>query len=98
MPSTERAESPGDTIQGFFRAVNERIRELGWGESGEYDLVCECDDIGCKRPLRMRPEEYDRVRSDATQFAVLPGHEWAGEDDVLVRTDRFVVVAGFPRR
>ena len=39
------------------------------------------------------PEEYEALRSDETQFAVLPGHERAGEDEVLVRTDRFVVVS-----
>jgi len=28
----------------------------------------------------MGPEEYEALRSDETQFAVLPGHERAGED------------------
>jgi hypothetical protein len=93
MASVDEAQTAGDSTPEFFRAVNERIRELGWGYSGEYDLVCECDDIGCNRALRMRPDEYQALRSDPMQFAVRPGHERAGEDVVLRRSDRFVVVS-----
>jgi hypothetical protein len=89
-----RAESAptGASIPEFFRAVNERIRELGWHESSQYELVCECDDPGCARMLRMQPWEYEALRSDVTLFAVLPGHERAGGVELLVRTDRFVIV------
>jgi hypothetical protein len=42
--------------------------------------------------LRMQPWEYEALRSDVTLFAVLPGHERAGGVELLVRTDRFVIV------
>ncbi len=38
-------------------------------------------------------EEYDRVRSDANSFAVLPGHEPAAVEQIVDATDRYVVVA-----
>lgn len=61
-----------------FREVNERIRGLNatFSEfSGEFSIVCECDDAACVEHLSIRPEEYERIRSDPTLFAVLRGHE-----------------------
>jgi hypothetical protein len=40
----------------------------------------------------MQPGEYEALRSDALLFAVLPGHERPGSQQLLIRTDRFVVV------
>lgn len=61
-----------------FREVNERIRGLNatFSEfSGEFSIVCECDDSACVEHLSVRPEEYEAIRNDSTLFAVLPGHE-----------------------
>jgi hypothetical protein len=61
-----------------FREVNERIRGLNatFSEfSGEFSIVCECDDAACVEHLSIRPDAYESVRSDPTLFAVLRGHE-----------------------
>ena len=92
MSSRKRANGEAATIPELFRGLNERIRELSWAEKSEYDVVCECDDASCIRMLQMRPEEYHTLRSDPTHFAVLPGHERVGRDEVFLRADRFLIV------
>jgi hypothetical protein len=78
----------------LFREVNERIRELeGHGSVGEYDFVCECADDACTSVIRLTAEQYEAVRSDASAFAVLPGHERADTDVVLGRRDGYVTIA-----
>ncbi len=81
-----------DDISDLCRSVNERIRELEGMRLGEYDFVCECEDDGCTQVLRMTAEEYEALRSDPWQFAVLPGHEEPTFEKVLVRADRYTVV------
>jgi hypothetical protein len=76
----------------FYRLVNERICELGWFDSGGYAFVCEYDDASCARAMRMQAWEFDAVRSAKKLFVLLPGHERAGRDEQLVRTEQFVIV------
>ena len=88
MSAAEVSEIPD-----LFRAVNERIRELGVPALGVADLICECADGECTRVMPMTLGEYDSVRSDPSLRAVLPGHdrvELGGQ--VVWRTERFVVV------
>jgi hypothetical protein len=85
-------ERPAARGARLFRAINERIRELeGDRPVGQYDFFCECEDETCTGVLRLSANEYESVRSDANQFAVLPGHERPTEE-VIRRTARFVVV------
>jgi hypothetical protein len=74
------------------RSVNERIALLedAWG--GEHDFVCECEDDRCTQVMQMDMQEYEAVRGNPMQFAVLPGHEEADRDHVVVRTERYVAV------
>jgi Domain of unknown function (DUF1918) len=74
------------------RSVNERIRDLEGMRLREYDFVCECEDHACTQVMRMTANEYETLRSDSRQFAVLPGHEHPEHEEVLVRTDRYAVV------
>jgi hypothetical protein len=74
------------------RSVNERIRELEGARIGEYEFICECGDSACTQVMRMREQEYEAVRSDPSQFAVLPGHEQPRFEKVLRRTDRYSLV------
>jgi hypothetical protein len=92
MSSVTTAAAAATTIPEFFRAVNERIRELAWPVLSDYDLICECNDSSCMRLLRMQAEEYEALRADQLHFAVIPGHERYGRDKVIVRTERFVIV------
>ena len=87
------SEQPGAGGAELFRAMNERIRELeGDWLVGEYDFFCECEDETCTGVLRLSAREYESVRADPNQFAVLPGHERAS-DEVISRTERFLIVS-----
>ena len=79
-------------VSELFRAVNERILELGAPESGHAELVCECRDEACTHMLRMTPAECEALRSEPHLYAVVPGHDRAGSEEVVRRTDRFVLV------
>jgi hypothetical protein len=80
--------------QSLFRELNERIEEL----AGSFDLlealplVCECGSPRCDNRLELSIAEYEKLRSDPTHFAVLPGHEIADVERVVEENERFFVV------
>jgi hypothetical protein len=81
-----------------FRRINE---DIGRGRDAEDDttlvgFVCECGDGDCARLIEMTPAEYQRLRTEPTQFAVVNGHEIAEVERVVLRTDRFAVVQKQP--
>jgi hypothetical protein len=61
----------------LFRAVNERLDELGsivpWSRKTEY--LCECSDTSCIEAITLSKEEYEQVRARPTVFVVVAGHE-----------------------
>jgi len=62
----------------MFREVNERLRSLNTGLSGltgVMEIVCECGDLGCAEQLSIPASRYEDVRSDATWFVIVPGHD-----------------------
>ena len=68
----ERERRIGEN-EALFRQVNERIKELNRGfsavlERGDY--LCECGDEACIERVSLTPEEYERVRSEPTDFVV----------------------------
>ena len=78
-----------------FRALNERLRESGaaWdGHEGVLSLVCECGDEDCTQPITLTPGEYESVRSEETQFAIVPDHVHAELEDVVSAHAGWVVV------
>jgi len=78
-----------------FRALNERLQETGaaWvGREGVMSLVCECGDEDCTLPIELTPDEYESVRADETQFALVPGHVRPEVEDVVSRQEGWVLV------
>jgi hypothetical protein len=78
-----------------FRALNERLRESGatWeGREGTLSLVCECGDEDCTLPIYLTPGEYESVRADETQFAIVPGHVRPEVENVVAEQDGWTVV------
>jgi hypothetical protein len=79
-----------------FRAANEEIREsadeLEFGEP--IPFICECGEPACREILRLSARDYEAVRSEATHFFVVPGHEQvAGSAGrVVSRQTEYVVV------
>lgn len=80
----------------LFRAVNERIKELGetiLNAASEIDFACECNDIDCHRPIVMTIEEFDAIDRAANRFIVCRGHEDLDLEDVVGEHDGYLIVA-----
>jgi len=78
-----------------FRALNERLRKGSdtWGPGdGVLELVCECADEDCTRSITLTPRGYESVRSDETQFLVVPGHQRIEVEDVVAEREGWFVV------
>jgi hypothetical protein len=83
-----------------FRKANERLREdwrrLGMGADDIGLFLCECGDVTCKDPLKVRLDDYATVRADDGAFFVVPGHEdetvESVVDDLDVAANGFLVV------
>jgi hypothetical protein len=79
--------------EAVFRQVNEQIAELGERHGVEtLEIVCECSNGECVKPLSVSLSEYEDARRDATTFIVHTGHEDATIERVLgVRGDHTLV-------
>jgi hypothetical protein len=85
--------SGSSEVADLFRAVNERVVELGAPAFGPADLICECPDQTCMRVLRMSVDAFDALRAEPALYAVVPGHEQPDdEDEVVGRADGYVLV------
>jgi hypothetical protein len=78
--------------EAIFRSINERVEEVQDAESQETDFLCECGNLDCTQTIAMRKAEYEKVRRDATTFAVIPGHVLEDVESVVEETDRFTIV------
>lgn len=83
--------------EAMFRSVNERVEEVVQpGPTEVIDFLCECGDTECVEKISLTREEYERVRADGAQFAILAGHEIPTIENVVLRADRFLVVRKHP--
>jgi hypothetical protein len=80
--------------QVIFREVNDRIREVtnGFGVADPIDFICECSGEGCTESVSLTAEEYERVRSSATLFVIVPGHETLEVEQIVDANERFILV------
>jgi len=79
--------------EALFRSVNERIAKAAKRfDTDEATFVCECADQQCAERVDATLEEYERVRSDATQFLLRPGHEDTRVERVVERADRRLAI------
>jgi hypothetical protein len=85
--------------ENLFRAVNERLRELGDAFSmvtEDAEFVCECGTASCTEQIRMPLEEYERIRSDPKRFFVVSGHERPEYEKVVSEHEAYVVIEKLP--
>ena len=88
--------------EALVRQVNEKIEQVDQASSFAddemaFEFHCECgraddDEIGCDERVVMTLREYEDIRAQDDRFAVVPGHEDAALEDVVRRSDRFLVV------
>lgn len=77
--------------ENLFREVNERIEDLA--ASASYtQFICECFDDACDQRVAMTVQEYEHIRSEGSQFFVLPGHNVQDVDEVVEANDRYLIV------
>jgi hypothetical protein len=83
--------------EAMFRSVNERVEEVVQpGPTEAIDFLCECGDTECVEKITLTREEYESVRMDGAQFAIVVGHEIPAIESVVRRGDRFLVVRKHP--
>jgi hypothetical protein len=81
--------------EAVFRAVNERIEGLAETfdlKTQPLDLICECGDAACVERISMTPADYEKIRSEAHQFAVYPGHEYPDVESIVARLKGYDIV------
>lgn len=80
-------------IEGTERLANELIVK-GNPPNGTEPMTirCECGNPTCHEPLVLRPDVYERVRSDAMQFIVSPGHEFPEAEDIIEEEAGYEIV------
>jgi hypothetical protein len=94
----ERTRRIGEN-EALYRAVNERIEDLNetFGMITEsMTVVCECASLECAEQIELPIPEYERVREDATQFVVRPGHEVPDVESVLEQHEEWLLIRKDP--
>jgi hypothetical protein len=95
---SERARRIGEN-EALYRAVNERIEDLNdaFGVLAEsMAVICECGRLECTEQIQLDIPTYERVRADAAQFVVLPGHELPDVEHIVERHDGFNIIRKDP--
>jgi hypothetical protein len=80
--------------EALFRSINERI-EAGTWPAAPSDVVafrCECAALGCNVLVELTIADYESVRANPRRFLLAPGHEIPAIEQVIRRTDAYVVV------
>ena len=77
------------------REINEQIEQAHEAApvEGPVRVLCECGREECDRLIAMTLAEYESVRADPRQFAVVRDHVLAEVEQVVAETDRYTVVA-----
>lgn len=77
------------------REINEEIEQAHQEDppARRMDIACECALKTCDRVLEITMAEYQDVRSDARQFAIVPEHLIGDIERIVYENDRFAVVA-----
>jgi hypothetical protein len=75
------------------REINEGIEDAHEGSPGrQIRMICECGRDECERVVAITVAEYEQIRNDPIRFAVTRDHVMPDVEEVVDRTDRFVVV------
>jgi len=78
--------------EALFREVNEQIEDVSKTVPPDEQLMeflCECDSRDCVEKINATRTEYEAVRTIATHFIVLPGHEDPDVEHIVLQTNAF---------
>lgn len=78
--------------ESIFRAINERVEELGADVAEPPEFICECARTDCVERLRVPAAVYESVRSRSRHFLLVPGHERFEFERVVDHGDGWLVV------
>ena len=84
--------------QALFRAVNERIKDVGNGfgiEEG-VEFLCECSNVDCAARVVLTAAEYEDLRTDPHRFVIAVGHSQPLVARVVSEGERYWVVEALP--
>jgi hypothetical protein len=90
--------------EAIFRDVNERLTDLNETLAAfteKMQIVCECGDGECIEQIPLSPEEYEALRAEPTQFAIVRGHDDAEVEVVVDSRNGYDIVqkrSGIPAR
>lgn len=82
--------------QARFAGANEQLergarRLVGADGSDLVPFICECPRPGCTEVALLTLPEYEEVRAHEAQSISVLGHEDESIEDVVKRTDRYIV-------
>ena len=80
----------------FYRTLNERLLDEHAATRDEEEVsayFCECGDAACASWVRLSGVELQDWLGEPGSSILAPGHE-REDDDVVVRSERYVVVYG----
>lgn len=79
--------------QALFREVNEEVGD-DQTHALSLALVCECAEEACTERIELTPEEYEKLRENATHFAVVPSekHVHREVEQIVELRERYWVV------
>jgi hypothetical protein len=80
--------------EGLFRLLNDgrELEAQGLGVDGLVAFTCECGRLTCHEPIRLTIGEYEQVRRQSRQFAIVVGHQFEQTEDVIAEHERYAVV------
>jgi hypothetical protein len=79
--------------EALFREVNEAVSDINADfEAPDFEIVCECGDLGCTDKIHVANAAYSTLRSESHQFAVVPGHEIPEVEQVIADKDGYYIV------
>lgn len=82
----------------MYRTANERAK--AWDErhsdTGVASYFCECAQPECRKKVRLRQADYERVRSDSRRFVIVPGHELPDVETVIEQNEGWAIIEKAP--
>ena len=77
------------------REINEEIERVHQDDppGRRMKIACECALKTCNEVIEITVAEYQDVRSDPRQFAIVPDHFIGDIERIVFENDRFAVVA-----